>query len=207
MAEDGDLKTFNAAKEIAHHRDLSLMINYMHATIQARTGSTSLKSHLEMTNKEKRLSQVKGLLAMIHADRDLVQLSRWRVRRKGETDWSKKNPTPEDKAANPLEDFDCDYKNLMIIKEKLMACEKDIIHADITPTLKDDFIAKRDIDGEEQWDLTDNFHEMMEELEDIYEELEGIMYINEIISTGLQQDEELTYKEQELAFIERVQDA
>ena len=95
----------------------------------------------------------------------------------------------------------------MIIKEKLMACEKDIIHADITPTLKDDFIAKRDIDGEEQWDLTDNFHEMMEELEDIYEELEGIMYINEIISTGLQQDEELTYKEQELAFIERVQDA
>lgn len=203
----GDLKTFNAAKEIAHFRDLQLIMNYVNATHQARTGSIPGKTHHEMTDQEKKLNRVRGLMAMIHAQRELIQLSRYRVKRKSYVKWSKLHKTTEEQEGHPLELEDNDYTKLKRLQELLIACEKDILEADITPSVKDDFIVKKDMTDGEQWDLTENFYEMLEALEDNYEELEGIMYENEIISAGLVEDEELTYKEQEQAFIDRVKEA
>ena len=207
MVEDGELKTFNAAKEIAHNRDLMLVMNYVNATHQARTGALPSKPQYDMKDKERKLNRVRGLMAMIHGQRELIQLSRYRVKRKAFVKWNKLYKSDEEQEKNPFEKQENDYTKLKRLQELLIACEKDILEADKTPSFKDDFIVKRDTPDGEEWDLTQNFYEMLEALEDNYETLEGIMYENEIISAGLIEDEELTYKEQEQAFIDRVKDA
>jgi len=208
MGNDGDLKTFNAAKEIAHFRDLQLIMNYVKATHQARTGTTPLKTHYEMGDQEKKYNRVNGLILMIHSQRELIQLSRFRVKRKSLMEWEKTYKEKEEQKGHPFDKENNDYNKLIYLQEKLIAAEKDVLEAERTKKLDDDFNLKKvDHNGNENLELTPNFYEMLEILEDIYEDLEGIMYVNEIISAGLIEDEELSYKEQEQAFIERVKDA
>jgi hypothetical protein len=48
---------------------------------------------------------------------------------------------------------------------------------------------------------------MLEDLQESYSAIHLLLLVNKVISSGVEQDEELTYKEQEQLFISRVKDA
>ena len=55
--------------------------------------------------------------------------------------------------------------------------------------------------------LTQNFYEMVEELESSYEQIYLLMLTNKIVSAGIEEDEELTYKQKEEEAVRRVVEA
>lgn len=204
--QSGEIQRFNASKEIANQRDVKLIMNHVIALRQARTGETPVKNIYEMKNNEKKMNQVRGLNQTIQAQRDLISISRSLVRAKSENFW-KKQYNKDEREEHPFEEYECDYKRLMYIRAKLEACEMDILEAEKTATIKDDFLVKRNTDDGEEFFLTDNFREMLKELEDSYEELESIMYRNGVISSGMEYDEERTNRELEDEFLRRGKEA
>ena len=56
-------------------------------------------------------------------------------------------------------------------------------------------------------ELTKNFYEMLEDLEASYEQIYLLMLTNKIVSAGIEDDEEMTYKEKEEEAIRRVVEA
>jgi len=80
--------------------------------------------------------------------------------------------------------------------------------ADLSPTLDDDFmITKMNSDGEEENHLTQNFSDMYDDLMISYDKVYGLLITNKIVGQGLEESEELSYKEQEEELIRRVVDA
>ena len=70
----------------------------------------------------------------------------------------------------------------MNLLDKLYACELDINEAEKTKSIKDDFMIIKETKDGEVFEITDNHREMISELENSYEEIEIIMYTNEVIS-------------------------
>ena len=68
-------------------------------------------------------------------------------------------------------------------------------------------ITKTSTDGEEVNELTKNFYDMMDDLETSYEQIYLLMLTNKIVSAGIEEDEEMTYKEKEAEAIRRVVEA
>ena len=64
-----------------------------------------------------------------------------------------------------------------------------------------------DTDEGKVFTLTGNFYEMLEELESSYEQIYLLMLTNKIVSAGIEEDEELTYKQKEEEAIRRVKEA
>jgi hypothetical protein len=196
MDNIGEVQTFNAAKDIATHRDLPLVLNLMNAMRQARTGETPKKSLYDMGDNERIFNQVRGLSLIIAALRDLIQLGRSRIRHKSENiEWYKLYKTIEEKKLNPFELFECDYNNLMKLKDKLEFCEMYIKKADRTPNFEDDLLLKKQTNDGEIFELTENFYELFEELENLQEELESILNRNAILNQGIFEDEVLTHEQ------------
>jgi hypothetical protein len=48
---------------------------------------------------------------------------------------------------------------------------------------------------------------MLKDLQTSFSEIHLLMMVNKVISSGVEQDEEVTYQEQEKLFIERVREA
>ena len=96
----------------------------------------------------------------------------------------------------------------MFWNDFLIECRQAILNAEKTTQKEDDFMDRLEqINGEEIARLTDNFWDMLKDLQTSFSEIHLLMMINKVISSGVEQDEELTYQEQEKLFIERVREA
>ena len=123
--------------------------------------------------------------------------------------WKKKYKTDEEQEKNPFDKEDNDYNRLIEWLEILRGCEQSIVQADKSKSLKDDFLLVKinASTGEEINELTSNFYEMVEDLESSYEQIYLLMLTNKIVSAGIEEDEEMTYKEKEAEAIRRVVEA
>jgi len=207
MDNTGEIQTFNASQGIAKERDLQLILWHTQAMRQARTGEIPGKMLEEIDDNARKLNQVRALNLVISAQRELITISRSQIKFRSFNQWDKKFKEDEDKLKNPFEEFPCDYNKIIWLKSQLEACEQDIIASEKSKSLDDDFLIKRQKQDGEFYELTDNFHNMIKVLEDSYEEIHLLMLVNKVISAGIEENEELTYKEKEQEMVKRLIDA
>lgn len=211
--EEGELKTMQSGKEIDLNTTLPAFIDFREALRQAKTGII-YNSTKEFTDNEKKLNQVRGLSLLISAQETLITLSRSQIEYRSRQKWLKKNKDLEEKEQEqflekeiPVENMKYDYSKLMFWNDFLIECRQAILKAEKTTQKEDDFMIVEQINGEEVARLTDNFWDMLKDLQTSFSEIHLLMMINKVISSGVEQDEELTYQEQEKLFIERVREA
>ncbi len=89
----------------------------------------------------------------------------------------------------------------------LTFCNDEILKADRTERTSDDFLVKRSSNEGEVFELTSNFYGMLEDLENFYEKIYGLMITNKIVSAGIEEDAEFTYEEQEAEMKRRIVEA
>ena len=162
--------------------------------------------HEKINDNDRKMNQARALSLVIASQREMVTASRPIIYFRSLQKWKKTQKTDEDTKNNPFEKDNNDYNKLIEWLNFLRHCEQAIITADKTKTLDDDFIIKQTNNntGEENNELTDNFYEMLEDLESSYEIIYLLMLTNKIVSAGIEEDEELSYKEKEEEFINRV---
>ena len=208
MGYDGaEIQTFNASKAIAQSRDLGLILWHNDAMRQARTGETPGSKMEELDDNKRKMNQVRALNIIISAQRELINISRAQVKFRSVNKWRKDHPSDEEQMENPFNKHENDYNKLIYLKDKLYACEMDILEAEKSATKDDDFLIILTKQEGEFYELTNNFREMLRELEDTYEEIHLLMLTNKIISAGIEENEELTYKEKEDEMKRRIVDA
>lgn len=205
--ETGELKTYNASQEIAKHRDLPLILFHEDMMLQARTGKAPGVNIDDITDNQRKMNQVRALTRIISAQKQLINISRAQIKFRAVNKWQKRQQPLEEAEKTPFEEDENDYNKLMYLKELLDACEKDIINADLTPSLEDDYILEKEGEDGKYYELTQNFYEMITELENTWEEIHLLMLTNKIISSGIEIDEEYSYKEQEEEVIRRITEA
>lgn len=206
MADEADIRVFNPSKEISREITLEILIRHRDAMKQARTGD-DIGVEDKSTNT-RRMNQVKALNYIIAAQREMVTVSRPIINFRSTQKWKKSQRNIKEGEEVKFEDHKNDYNDMLDILETLRACEQDIIEADRTKQLDDDFILeKQDSLGETKLELTANFFEMLDELENSYEKIYLLMLTNKIVSAGIEEDEELSYKEKEAEMVKRVEDA
>lgn len=209
MYEPGDLKVFNPDKEISKEITLEIVIRHRDALKQARTGELVGVPIEKQRDNDRKMNQARALNLIISAQREMVTASRPIVYFTALQKWKKKNKSDDDIKNNPFEKEDNDYNKLINWNEFLKSCEKEIINAEKTKSYDDDFIVTK-VDNStavEKNELTKNFYEMLEDLESSYEQIYLIMLTNKIVSAGIEEDEELSYKEKEEEFINRIVNA
>lgn len=213
MEEGGELKTMQSGKEIDLNTTLPAFIDFTNALRQAKTGLI-VNSTKEFSDNEKKLNQVRGLSLLISAQETLITLARSQIEYRSRQKWLKKNKDlAEDKQElfvekdTPVENMKYDYSKLMFWNDFLIECRQAILTAEKTYQREDDFMYIEQINGEEVARLTDNFWDMLKDLQTSFSEIHLLMMVNKVISSGVEQDEELTYQEQEKLFIERVREA
>jgi len=205
--ESRDIITWNPGKEISKEITLEILIRHRDALKQARTGELVGVPLEKLKNTERKINQVRGLNLIISAQREMITVSRPIIFFRSTYIWKKKTKE-KDREENKFEYFECDYKKLKEWLNFLSLCEKEIIKAERTKRLDDDFLTKKQSQtGEETLFLTDNFHEMIEDLETSYEQIYLLMLTNKIVSAGIEEDEEMEYKELEKEAIRRVTEA
>lgn len=196
MADDnyGEIKTYNADKYIAIERDLPLVIGLMKAFRQVRTGETPDKNLSDMTDKEKIFNKVSGLILVIHSLNALILLGWTKIETPCRRKWelSKMENKPK------FEDEKNDFNDLMSYRELLDMCEQDIIKADLTKSVSDDFYLKKiNSYGEEEYVLTKNYYNMRKILEEVWPKIEYLLYKYAVLSQGFIKDEDLSEKQKE----------
>jgi len=208
MGYDGaEIQTFNASKAIAQSRDLQLILWHNEAMRQARTGETPEKKMDDLTDNQRKLNQVRALSLVISAQRELINISRSQVKFRSINQWKKDHNSEKEQLEHPFKEHKNDYNDLIYLKDKLYACEMDIIDAEKSVTKDDDFLIIKEKSDGDFYELTQNFREMLMELEDSYEDIHLLMLTNKIISAGIEENEELTYKEKEEEMKRRIVDA
>ena len=212
MANEGEIRVFNPNKEISREITLEVLIRHRNAMKQARTGELPEVSIEQLDDNTRMLNRVRALNLIISAQREMISISRPIIFFRSKKEFDKKQKTKEAKEqkSNPdkFEDFDCDYNTLINEHlELLKACEQDIILAERTKSLDDDFIREEQFYDGKRIRLTENFYEMLEELEGSYEKIYLLMLTNKIVSAGIEEDEEMEYKEKEAEAIRRVAEA
>jgi len=215
MADNyGELKTMQSGKEIDLNTTVPAMIDFFNALRQAKTGNIPGDEKKYNTNQRK-LNQVQALNLLISTQETLITLASGQVehrsRRKYEID--NKNKTEEDEIESfeeNIEDLDnikYDYNKLRYWIVFLGACRQEIIKAEKSKTREDDFLLSEQFDGEEVYRLTTNFWEMLADLEFCFKSIHQILMVNKVIASGVEENEELTYRELEEAFKTRVMEA
>ncbi|HDK42008.1 MAG TPA: hypothetical protein ENG87_01410 [Candidatus Pacearchaeota archaeon] len=206
MTQEGDIRVFNPNKEIATSITLEILIRHRDALKQARLGYVG--DDISITENVKRINQVRGLNLIISAQKEMITISRPIVFFSSTQRWKKKYRDESKREEHPFDKDDNDY-NTLVHKwlAFLNSCEMEITNAERTKTLEDDFIIKQDSTDGRKYMLTTNFYDMLEELETSYEQIYLIMLINKIVSAGIEEDDELTYKEKEAEAIKRIVDA
>lgn len=192
MEGGGEVKTFNADKDIAQQRDLPLVINLMRAFRQARIGETPVKSIYDMTDDEKVFNKVSGLSLVIHSLRDLIVLGWGRTETQCRNKWNVKKPEERGK----FEEEENGFNRLMYYRDLLIACQKDIREADLTPSFEDDFMVKKtNNEGVEYCITTKNYEEMLDVLEKAWPPIEMVLHRHKILSQGMMENELLSHEE------------
>lgn len=208
MYEAGELRTFNPNKEIAREVILEVIIRHRDALKQARTGELVGVSIENIKDNQRKMNQARALNLIISAQREMINISRPTILFRSMQKWKKKYKKEDEQAENPFKEYECDYSQLIDWKNFLVHCEQAIIHAEKTPSLDDDFlITKTTSVGDEMNILTENFYDMLEDLEGSYEQIYLLMLTNKIVSAGIEEDDELSYKEKEQEAIRRVVEA
>jgi len=207
MANEADIRVFNPSKEISREITLEILIRHRDAMKQARTGEKVGVEEQPMDAR--RINQVRALNLIISSQREMITVSRPIINFRSTQKWKKSQRTiKEGEEPTKFEDHDNDYNAMMDLLETLKACEMDIIEAERTKRLDDDYIIKKTNGiGEVTQELTNNFFDMLDELESSYEKIYLLMLINKIVSAGIEEDDESTYKEKEAEMIRRVEDA
>ena len=207
MNESGDLKVFNPQKEISKEITLEILIRHRDVLKQARTGQLVGTSVEDIKDNQRKMNQVRALNLIIAAQREMITVSRPIIWFRSMQKWKKKNKDKEKREKNPFDKDNNDYNSLIDWLEFLKECARSILEAEKTPKIEDDFIIKKNIDGSDFLELTDNFYEMLDDLESSYEQIYLLMLTNKIVSAGIEEDEEMTYKEKEEEAIRRVAEA
>ena len=207
--EAGEIRVFNPNKEISKEITLEILIRHRDALKQARTGDiVGIDPNTQkISDNDRKLAQVRGLNLIISAQREMVTVSRPIIFFKSMQGWKKKFKENNDQLKNPFNKQENDYSKLKEWLEFLTNCANELINAERTASIEDDFlIVRRKEDGDIS-ELTDNFYSMVEDLESSYEQIYLLMLTNKIVSAGIEEDEELTYKQKEQEAINRVKDA
>lgn len=207
MDNSGEVKLFNTAKKESDEIVFPIIESHKYAISQARTGVLRDVPIEKINKNQRKLNMVKALHLIISSQKDMVQIARPTVRYKSFKDWEKKYRKSEKKSENPFEKYDNDYNKLMSIKKLLDFFDTEIIKADKSATKDDDFLIEIQGQGGMELELTQNFYEMFNELEDTYEDLYIILIKHKIVSAGISEDEEMTYKDQEAEMVRRVVEA
>ncbi len=213
MATDGEIRVFNPNKEISREITLEVLIRHRNSMKQARTGELPDGTVEELDDNNRMFNRVRALNLIIASQREMISISRpiviFRSKKQYEKHLRKlQGKKGEDPKKEKFEDFKCDYNTLIQEHlELLKACERDIIEAEKSKTLDDDFIKEYEEYSGKRLRLTENFYEMLEELEGSYEQIYLMMLTNKIVSSGIEDDEEKTYKEKEEEAIRRVVEA
>jgi len=206
--EAGDIKIFNPDREISKEITLEILIRHRDSMKQARTGQIPNVEMDKLKDNDRKFNQVRALNLIISAQREMITISRPIIYFRSLQKWKKGHKLEEDKAKFPFEKDDNEYNKLINnYLELLKACEQDILLAEKTKTLKDDFLIKKELPEGDKYELTKNFYNMLDELESSYEKIYLLMLTNKIVSAGIEEDEELTYKEKEAEAIRRVVEA
>ena len=194
--EAGDIKVFNPNKEISREITLEILIRHRDAMKQARTGELVGVTVENMSDNNRRLNQARSLNLIISAQREMITISRPIVFFSATQKWKKKNKSDEDRGKNLFNKEDNDYNKIITWLGFLRSCGEALITADKTVSKEDDFMVTKvnNETGDDYNELTPNFYEMLEDLESSYEQIYLLMLINKIVSAGIEEDEELSYK-------------
>lgn len=208
MAENGEIRTFNPNREISKEITLEILTRHRDSMKQARTGDLPSAEVEKIHDNERKLNRVKALNLIISSQREMITISRPIVYFRSLQKWKRKNSKEGEIEKNPFKEEDNDYNKMIGLLEFLRYCSEVILIAEKTRSLKDDFLITRiGENGREKKELTENFHDMVEELEGSYEQIYLLMLINKIVSSGIEEDEEVTYGEKEAEAIRRVAEA
>jgi len=207
--EPGEIKVFNPNKEISKEITLEILIRHRDALKQARTGELPNIPMDQIKDNDRKMYQARALNLIVAAQREMITISRPIIFYTSTQKWKKKYKEEEEQKENLFDKENNDYNRLMEWLDFLRHCEKAILEADKTKSLKDDFMVTKTKgnSAEEYNELTSNFYEMVEDLESSYEQIYLIMLTNKIVSAGIEEDEELSYKEKEAEAIKRVVEA
>ena len=209
MSESGDIKIFNPNREISKEITLEILIRHRDALKQARSGELVGIPMNQIKDNERKMNQARALNLIIAAQREMITISRPIIYNTSMQKWRKKYKEEKEIIEHPFEKEDNDYNKIIELLNFLKSCEQDILHAERSKSLKDDFLTTKQnaTTGDETNELTENFYEMLDDLENSYEKVYLLMLINKIVSAGIEEDEELTYKQKEEEFIRRVVEA
>jgi len=93
--DQGEVKVINPQKEIAKEIVFDVVMRHRDAIKQARTGERLNEDTSKLTDREKRMNQVKALALVISSQREMITISRPIIFNNCEKQWKKKYP--EDK--------------------------------------------------------------------------------------------------------------
>jgi len=204
--EPGDLKVFNPNKEISKEITLEILIRHRDALKQGRTGELVGVSMEKISDNDRKMHQARALNLIIAAQREMITTSRPIIFFASMQKWKKKYKEEKEQEEHPFEKESHDYSKMMEWLDFLRQCEGVLIAADKTKSIDDNFMitVTKNNSAEEVNELTRNFYDMLEDLENSYEQIYLLMLTNKIVSAGIEEDEELTYKEKEEEFINRI---
>lgn len=203
----GDIKVFNPNKEISKEITLEILIRHRDALKQARTGELVGIPIDKLKDNSRKINQVRALNLIISSQREMITISRPIIFFRSTQKWKKKYKEEKDRIKNKFENHENDYNKLLEWLNFLRHCENEILNAEKTKRIDDDFLVRKQKETGAFFELTKNFYDMLEDLESSYEQVYLLMLINKIVSAGIEEDEEQTYKEKEAEAIRRVVEA
>jgi hypothetical protein len=207
--EQGEAKLMNPQREIAKEVTLEVITRHRDSMKQARTGERPNEDFSKLTHEQVRINQVRALSLIIASQREMITISRPIIFNNCEKEWKKRYNDEKKRKEHPFKDYKCDYSDLMNNwLEFLKMCMNSIEIADRTKKIEDDF-CKKVINslGEEEILLTSNFWDMLEDLEESYEQIYLKMLRHKIVSSGVEEDDDMTYKEREQEAIKRISES
>lgn len=143
-----------------------------------------------MNNDARVLIRVRAMVKVMHLQREMITNSRSVVYHKSKEQWLSKYRSPEEQASHPFEKEKNDYSKLMFLLKALKSFVNAVRTADETPSLDDDFLRTTTNGvGVEQDTLTDNYYDMVDDLEETYEQIYTIMLRNDLISKSVEQQD------------------
>lgn len=207
MDNIGDIKVFNPNKEISREITLEILIRHRDALKQARTGELVGVAAEDIKENERQYHQVRALNLIISSQREMITISRPIIFFRSTQVWKKKYKEEKAQKENPFEEHENDYNRMKEWLSFLSHCSEAILEAERTQKLSDDFLVKKQNHEGDYHELTNNFYEMVEDLESSYEQIYLLMLINKIVSAGIEEDEEMSYKEKEAEAIKKIAEA
>ena len=138
---EADIRVFNPSKEISREITLEILIRHRDAMKQARTGDDIGVE--DKSANSRRMNQVEALKYIIAAQREMITVSRPIIYFRSMQKWKKSQRNVKEGEEVKFEDHENDYNDMLNTLETLRACEQDIIEADRTKKLDDDFILEK----------------------------------------------------------------